>query len=90
MWKIWWAPNNAEDRGSTVVKVLCYKSKGLWFDPMLNITFYSGKQPACYVTSNTLLSMDMKRYVVCAACQYHRQAHEISALDTFSSGRSSV
>jgi len=21
------------DRGSTVVKVLCYKSKGRWFDP---------------------------------------------------------
>ena len=24
---------NNEDRSSTVVKVLCYKSKGLWFDP---------------------------------------------------------
>ena len=23
------------DRGSTVVKVLCYKSEGLWFDPSL-------------------------------------------------------
>ena len=22
-----------EDRGSTVVKVLCYKSEGRWFDP---------------------------------------------------------
>ena len=22
-----------EDRGSTVVKVLCYKSAGRWFDP---------------------------------------------------------
>ena len=31
-WRIWWAPNNV-DRGSTVVKVLCYKSEGRWFDP---------------------------------------------------------
>ena len=23
------------DRGSTVVKVLCYKSEGRWFDPSL-------------------------------------------------------
>jgi len=23
------------DRGSTVVKVLCYKSEGRWFDPQL-------------------------------------------------------
>jgi len=23
------------DRGSTVVKVLCYKSEGRWFDPCL-------------------------------------------------------
>ena len=25
-------PNNG-DRGGTVVKVLCYKSEGRWFDP---------------------------------------------------------
>jgi len=24
------------DRGSTVVKVLCYKSEGPWFDPSVN------------------------------------------------------
>jgi len=24
---------NSGDRGSTVVKVLCYKSEGRWFDP---------------------------------------------------------
>jgi len=24
---------NNGDRGSTVAKVLCYKSKGCWFDP---------------------------------------------------------
>jgi len=34
-----YGPNNnsdytrSEDRGSTVVKVLCYKSEGRWFDP---------------------------------------------------------
>ena len=26
-------PLKRGDRGSTVVKVLCYKSEGLWFDP---------------------------------------------------------
>ena len=26
-------PNHSGDRGSTVVKVLCYKSEGRWFDP---------------------------------------------------------
>ena len=26
-------PNHYGDRGSTVVKVLCYKSEGSWFDP---------------------------------------------------------
>ena len=25
--------NGGVDRGSTVVKVLCYKSEGRWFDP---------------------------------------------------------
>ena len=25
--------NNNRDRGGTVVKVLCYKSEGRWFDP---------------------------------------------------------
>ena len=25
--------NSTGDRGSTVVKVLCYKSEGRWFDP---------------------------------------------------------
>ena len=33
------------DRGSTVVKVLCYKSEGRWFDPSwchwnLSLTYY--------------------------------------------------
>ena len=28
--------SNIGDRGSTVVKVLCYKSKGRWFDPSLH------------------------------------------------------
>jgi len=27
------APNKQGDRGSSVVKVLCYKSEGRWFDP---------------------------------------------------------
>jgi len=26
-------PTNGGDRGNTVVKVLRYKSEGLWFDP---------------------------------------------------------
>ena len=26
-------------RGSTVVKVLCYKSEGRWFDPSLSVDF---------------------------------------------------
>jgi len=25
--------NNSGDRGTTVVKLLCYKSEGRWFDP---------------------------------------------------------
>ena len=29
----------AGDRGSTVVKVLCYKSEGRWFDPSLSEFF---------------------------------------------------
>jgi len=29
------------DRGSTVVKVLCYKSEGRWFDPqMVSLKFF--------------------------------------------------
>jgi len=28
------------DRGSTVVKVLCYKSEGRWFDPSLCRIFH--------------------------------------------------
>jgi len=27
------------DRGSTVVKVLCYKSEGRWFDPSYQLNF---------------------------------------------------
>ena len=40
LWKFWiafafYAPGHVIiwDRGSTVVKVLCYKSEGTWFDP---------------------------------------------------------
>ena len=28
------------DRGGTVVKVLCYKSEGRWFDPRLSLEFF--------------------------------------------------
>jgi len=28
-----WYTSNVVDRGSTVAKVLCYKSDGRWFDP---------------------------------------------------------
>jgi len=28
------------DRGSTVVKVLCYKSEGRWFDPSCQLIFH--------------------------------------------------
>jgi len=28
-----YVPNKRGDRGSTVVKVLCYKLEGRWFDP---------------------------------------------------------
>ena len=29
----YWAKSTSGDSGSTVVKVLCYKSEGCWFDP---------------------------------------------------------
>ena len=31
------------DRGSTVVKVLCYKSEGRWFDPSCKWIFHRHK-----------------------------------------------
>jgi len=31
--KITFVPTKMVDRGSTVVKVLCYKSEDRWFDP---------------------------------------------------------
>ena len=31
--KISWSLILVRDRGGTVVKVLCYKSEGRWFDP---------------------------------------------------------
>ena len=33
--RISWRYTTYGDRGSTVVKVLCYKSEGRWFDPSL-------------------------------------------------------
>jgi len=30
--------NKSGDRGNTVVKVLCYKSDGRWFDPIFLLT----------------------------------------------------
>jgi len=42
-----------EDRGSTVVKVLCYKSEGLWFDPSIDIkSFWSHYGPGVDSASN--------------------------------------
>ena len=31
--KFWVVPSICGDRGSTVIKLLCYKSEGRWFDP---------------------------------------------------------
>ena len=46
------------DRGSTVVKVLCYKSEGRWFDPSWchwnsSLTFRSHYGPGVDSASNT-------------------------------------
>ena len=34
------------DRGSTVIKVLCYKSEGHWFDPSWSVDFSVTQNPS--------------------------------------------
>jgi len=45
MTEIWSFMCYVGDRGSTVVKVLCYNSEGRWFDPSDRTMFLGSTQP---------------------------------------------